>query len=206
MPRVSSAAQEHYGPRTVSLRTPRTDLAALLPRARGDPRTMSTAASHMDDVREARTAMSHTEHRQSLERRRLVDRRACPTTLWSALRWQGRRQGFRRSGEGHRAYVDCLAWRTVVLAALVYAGSILDAILTLLHLQDGGSEANPLMHLALAHSTTVFITCKLSMTGGVVWFLAVHQQFPLAARGLYGLALGYGAVLAYHLVLVWRLV
>jgi uncharacterized protein DUF5658 len=150
--------------------------------------------------------MSHAEHRQSLERRRLADRRLRPTTLWSALRWQGRRQGFRRSGEGHRAYVDCLAWRTVWLAVLIYVGSILDAVLTLLHLQDGGSEANPLMHLALAHGPTVFVTCKLSLTGVVVWFLAVHQQFPLAARGLHGLALGYGVVLAYHLVLVWRLV
>jgi uncharacterized protein DUF5658 len=150
--------------------------------------------------------MSHAEHRQSLERRHLVDRRAHPTTLRSALRWQGRRQGFRRSGEEYQAYVDCLAWRTVGLAILVYVGSILDAVLTLLHLQDGGSEANPLMHLALAHGPAVFVTCKLSITGVVVWFLAVHQQFPLATRGLHGLALGYGVVLIYHLALVWRLV
>jgi hypothetical protein len=94
----------------------------------------------------------------------------------------------------------------VGLAVLVYVGSILDAVLTLLHLQDGGTEANPLMHLALTQGPTVFVTCKLSITGVVVWFLAVHQQFPLAARGLHGLALGYGVVLAYHLALVWRLV
>jgi hypothetical protein len=136
----------------------------------------------------------------------LPDRRARPTTLWSTLRWQGRRTGFRRAGEGRQVYVDCLARRTVVLALLIVVGSVLDAVLTLLHLADGGSEANPLMHLALAHGPTVFVTCKLSITGVVVWFLAVHQQFPLATRGLHGLALGYGVVLAYHLALVWRLV
>jgi hypothetical protein len=141
-----------------------------------------------------------------LHRRCLADRRARPTTLWSTLRWQGRRTGFRRAGEGRQVYVDCLARRTVVLALLIVVGSVLDAVLTLLHLADGGSEANPLMHLALAHGPNVFVTCKLSITGVVVWFLAVHQQFPLATRGLHGLALGYGVVLAYHLALVWRLV
>ena len=38
-----------------------------------------------------------------------------------------------------------------------------------------------------------------------VWLLAAHQQWPLAARGLYGLALGYGAVFVSHLVVCWRL-
>jgi hypothetical protein len=93
----------------------------------------------------------------SLDRRRLPDRRARPMTLWSALRWQGRCHGCRRAWEGRHVYVDCLARRTVALALLVVRGSVLEAVLTLLHLQDGGSEANPLMHLALAHAPTVFV-------------------------------------------------
>jgi hypothetical protein len=92
-----------------------------------------------------------------------------------------------------------------VLVALVYVGSILDALLTLRYLEDGGGEANPLMHLALAYGPTVFVALKLSITGVAVWLLAAHQQWPLAMRGLYGLALAYGAVLVYHLVLCWRL-
>jgi hypothetical protein len=127
-------------------------------------------------------------------------------TLWSALRWQGRRRGFRRASEGHHAYVDCLARRTVALALLVVGGSVLDAILTLLHLQDGGSEANPLMSLALVHGPTAFVAYKLSLTGVAVWWLAAHQHFPLATRGLHVFALGYGAVLVYHLILSLHLV
>jgi Domain of unknown function (DUF5658) len=139
-----------------------------------------------------------------LDRRRLPDRRACPTTLWSALRWQGRRTGFRRALEGHQAYVDGLAWRVVGLAVLVCVSSVLDALLTLLYLQDGGGEANPLMALILAYNPTLFLPLKISLTGAAVWVLSAHQQWPLAVRGLYGLALGYGAVLVYHLVLcVW---
>jgi len=89
--------------------------------------------------------MAHAQHRQSRERRCLADRRVRPTTLWSALRWQGRRQVCRRVGEGHYAYLDRLARRTVVLALFVFGASLLDALLTLLHLAHGGGEANPLL-------------------------------------------------------------
>ena len=139
------------------------------------------------------------------DRRRLPDRRARPTTLWNALRLQGRRMGFRRAGEGHHTYIDGLAWRVIGLTAFVFVGSILDALLTLLYVQGGGGEANPLMRLALVHSPTLFLTLKVGITGAAVWLLAAHQQWPLAVRGLYGLTLGYGAVLVYHLVLCWRL-
>jgi hypothetical protein len=138
------------------------------------------------------------------ERRRLSDRRILSTTLWRALRSQGRRTGFRRRGEGRHCYVDGLAQRIVGLAVVVYVSSLLDAFLTLRYLEAGGSEANPLMQLALAYGPTVFVALKLSLTGVAVWVLAAHQQWPLAVRGLYGLALGYGVVLVYHVVLCVR--
>jgi hypothetical protein len=143
---------------------------------------------------------------QPLDRRRLPERRAHPTTFFRALRWRGRRQGFRRAGEGHRAYVDCLARRIVVLALLVFVGSLLDAFLTLRHLQHGGQEANPWLALALTHGTPQFLQLKIGLTGIGVWLLAAHQQFPLAQLGLLGVTLGYGIVLVYHLVLCLRLV
>jgi uncharacterized protein DUF5658 len=137
---------------------------------------------------------------EQLDQRRWADRRTRPTTLWSALRWHGRRVGFRRAGEGHQAYVDGLAWHIVGLAVLVSACSSLDALLTLLYVQGGGSEANPLMHLTLMHSSTLFLVCKVSLTVAGVWVLAAHQQWPLATSGLYGLALLYGLLLVYHLL------
>ena len=159
----------------------------------------------MQDFRKVTASMIPPGHERTLDRCRLADRRTRPTTLWSALRWQGRRTGFRRAGAGHHAYVDGLACRTVALTLLVVVGSVLDAVLTLLHLEDGGSEANPLMHVALTHGPTAFVVLKLSLTGGAAWWLAAHQQFPLAAQGLHGLALGYGVVLVYHLILALRL-
>jgi hypothetical protein len=151
--------------------------------------------------------MEQTLPRQPLlDRRQMPDRRARPTTLLSAVYGRGQRKRFWREGESHRAYVACRGWRTVVLAFFVCVGSLLDALLTLGHLAHGGEEANPLLALTLAHSTTLFLQLKIGLTGVGVWVLAAHQQFPLAARGLQGLALGYGTVLLYHLVLCWRLV
>jgi hypothetical protein len=136
----------------------------------------------MHDFREETVYMEHVRQGQFLERRSLADRRTRPTTFVSAIRWHGRRKGFRRAGEGRYAYVDCLAQRIVGLAVLICVGSLLDALLTL------------------------FVVLKLSITCVAAWFLAAHQQFPLAYRGLHGLALGYGVLLTYHLTLVLRLV
>ena len=61
------------------------------------------------------------------------------------------------------------------------------------------------MRLAIAHSQTLFLAVKIGITGAAVGLLAAHQQWPLAVRGLSGLAMGYGAVLVSHLVLCWRL-
>ena len=141
-----------------------------------------------------------------LDRHRLPDRPVRSTTLLRTVYGRGQRKRFRREGESHQAYVACRGWRTVVLAFFVCVGSLLDALLTLGHLAHGGEEANPLLALALAHSTSLFLQLKIGLTGVGVWVLAAHQQFPLAARGLQGLALGYGTVLVYHLVLRWRLV
>ena len=145
--------------------------------------------------------MDHAQHGPSLERRPLADRRACPTTFVHAFRWKGQRKSFRRAGEGHQASVDGLGRRTMVLAFFVFVASLLDALLTLGHLARGGEEANPILALALSHSTALFLQLKIGLTGACVWILAAHQHLPLAARGLYGIALGYATLLVYHLLL-----
>ena len=140
--------------------------------------------------------------RRQPDRRQLADRRRQPTSLWSTLRWRGRRRGFRRAGEGANAYVDCLTPRVIGLAALILASSVLDAGLTLLHLQAGGQEANPCMALLLVHGQAAFVGVKMALTGMGVWCLAAHQQFALAWQALHGLACVYLTLLACHLLLL----
>jgi Domain of unknown function (DUF5658) len=138
------------------------------------------------------------------ERRWQPDRRAQPTTFWSALRLRGRRRGFRRAGEADRAYVDCPSPRVVVLLFIVVVASVLDALCTLLFLQRGGAEANPLMSLVLSHGEMPFVGIKMASTVIGAWFLAAHQYFPLAFGGLHVLAAGYVGLLLIHVaLLVW---
>ena len=137
-----------------------------------------------------------------LDRRQLDDRRSRSTSFWGALRLRGRRRRFRRVGEGGNVYVDCLVPRISGLAILVLIGSILDAYLTILHLQRGGREVNPLMVFALQHGYGVFIGVKIAVTCAGAWVLAAHQQFLLAWKALHGLAGVYFLLLIYHLLLI----
>src|SRR5262245_35865746 len=133
-----------------------------------------------------------------VERRQQPERRAHPTTFWSIWRLRGRRRGFRRAGEAYRAYVDCPSRRMVALLFLVLGASMLDALCTLLFIQSGGDEANPLMFLLLSHGPTPFVAVKMALTGLGAWILAAHQHFPLAFKGLHALAAGYVGLLIIH--------
>ena len=70
----------------------------------------------------------------------------------------------------------------VCLVLFIFGSSLLDAVLTLWHLEQGGSEANPLMALLLAASPTLFLSVKAAASGFGVCFLAAHAQCPSPGR------------------------
>jgi hypothetical protein len=113
----------------------------------------------------------------------------------------GRRQGFRRFGEGRNRYVDRLSLRAVLLALFVVLASALDACFTLLHIEGGGQEVNPLMAAALEQGLLPFLVVKLPLTALGSIFLAIHQNFRVAWIALHVAAAAYAALLLYHAVL-----
>jgi hypothetical protein len=92
----------------------------------------------------------------------------------------------------------------VVLLFIVVGASMLDALCTLLFLQRGGHEANPLMAVVLSHGQTPFVGIKMALTCISAWFLAAHEYFPLAFRGLHVMAAGYLGLLPVHVALLLR--
>jgi hypothetical protein len=90
----------------------------------------------------------------------------------------------------------------VVLLLFVLGASALDALCTLVFLQRGGQEANPFMAFALSYGHTSFVGLKMALTGISGWFLVAHHYFPMAYRGLLGMAGGYTALLFLHVVLL----
>jgi len=142
-----------------------------------------------------------TSSLETCNRRLVADRRARPTPLWGTLRLRGRRRGFRRAGEARNRYVDRLSMRVVVLSLVIVILSFLDAGFTLLHLELGGWEVNPLMRLALVAGIPFFLTVKICLTGVGVVFLAAHQNFRLSWVALRCVATVYLWLLAYHIYL-----
>ena len=135
------------------------------------------------------------------ERRKRHDRRQC-NTVWASFRFSGRRQEARRYGEGENTYVDRPARHVIILAYMIISCSIFDALLTLLYIERGGGEANPVMAAAIDFSTTAFVGLKMALTIFGIALLAVHQNFRLGLRGLYAMTLIYLVLLAYH-GLIW---
>lgn len=138
---------------------------------------------------------------QSSNRRSQLDRRQRPSTWWTSLRFHGRRRGARRAGEGHNTYVDRPTRRVTVLVYLITMFSVLDALFTLLYVNRGGGEANPLMDFAIQLGPTTFLLIKMGLTVLGVTMLALHQNFRAGLRGLYGISCLYILLLGYHGVL-----
>jgi hypothetical protein len=134
-----------------------------------------------------------------LDQRVIQDRRSHPTSFLSILKHGGRRKGFRRKGEARNQYVDLPSFRSIVLVFSIFVLSTLDATLTIIHLENGALELNPLMGAIIERGLqSVFIIKSLGI-GVVACFLAIHQNFKISFYGLSISAMIYTALLVYHL-------
>ncbi len=93
--------------------------------------------------------------------------------------------------------------RVVHLVLFVLVCSAFDALFTLLHIQRGGSEANPLMALAMQFGTLPFLGIKMGLTGLGAVILASCERTQLGLKSLYSLAMVYTGLLGYHGVIIW---
>jgi len=134
-----------------------------------------------------------------VNRRVIRDRRSYPTSFLSTLRFGGRREKFRREGEGPNQYMDRPSFRTVVLTFIIFTLSTLDVVFTISHLENGAWELNPLMRQILQHGFQSVSIIKSLCVGLIACFLAFHQNFKISFYGMHALATIYAALLSYHL-------
>lgn len=135
-------------------------------------------------------------------RRKSLDRRASPTSIWSSLLGMSRRREGRRADERDGIYVDRFQRSDVVLVLAVFTLNIMDAGFTMSWLQRGGSEGNPLMAQLLAWGDAAFLIEKCFVVGVWLLILLVHKNFRVARIGLRVLLLVYGTLFVYHIALV----
>lgn len=148
---------------------------------------------------------SPDHHPGAFVERRAGDRRRRPTGLLSRYTFfGGRRKGDRR-GDSANLYVDL--YEPALAASLVTIGLLcaLDAVFTLLYIQQGGEEANPLMAEVIEWGPQAFVLVKCGVTNLGLGVLCVHKNFRWVRGVIHGLLAAYVALFAYHLYLIYML-
>jgi hypothetical protein len=136
------------------------------------------------------------------ERRRSDRRRRVLRALMHGS-FQPRRRGPRRIDERTLSAVDWHHPQWLAIAILIIAFSCTDALLTLMLVERGAYEANPLMAPLVAGSVVAFALVKIGLTaGGVVLLtqLARIRAFGRVPVGvlLYVVLVIYGVLVAYE--------
>ena len=126
------------------------------------------------------------------------DQRQQATLPHETSRWHERQEAYQWSCRAVHACLDGLSPRIVLLVIFVLTCSALDALFTLLHIQQGGSEANPIMALLLQQGSATFVGLKMSLTSFGALVLAGYQHVWLGLQGLHLLSLVYSGLLIYH--------
>jgi hypothetical protein len=139
----------------------------------------------------------------SSSERRGPDRRTRPTPILSRYTFfGGRRAGDRRGVARDGQYVD--RYPTGLAVALVAIGLLcaVDAVFTLLYMQKGGDEANPVMKALIdAAGPRNFLVLKCVITNLGLVVLCLHKNFRFVRPVIGALLFVYSALFGYHLYL-----
>jgi len=135
------------------------------------------------------------------ERRTSADRRERGTRPWgNPFGWKRRKTG-RRTGEEKNSFVDLYHTRDTVMLVSILVLNLLDAFLTLIHIERGGAESNPLMERLLDISNETFLFHKAAVVGSLLIVLVVHKNFTIARRAMWLILAVYSLLFLYHISL-----
>ncbi|TAJ11728.1 MAG: hypothetical protein EPO68_14270 [Planctomycetota bacterium] len=113
----------------------------------------------------------------------------------------GRRRRARREHELEGSFVDLYGHRLWVLAMWTALMNTGDCFFTLVHLQAGGTEVNPIAAVLLGTGRLGFVLWKSLLIGLALLVLVQHKNFTLARFGLWTACGGYTLLFLYHLLL-----
>ncbi len=137
------------------------------------------------------------------QERRRTDRRTHVLRALLYGSFRPRRRAPRRADESGLSAVDWHHPQWLAIAILIVVFSCTDALLTLVLLERGAYEANPMMAPLVAGSTSAFAVVKIGLTvGGVVLLtqlarLRAFGRIPVGVL-LYLVLAIYGALVAYE--------
>jgi hypothetical protein len=133
-----------------------------------------------------------------------LDRRRTKTPRLSRFSFAGgRRMGVRRWEEVEGSFLDQYGSRLLLILLWIALMNVGDSFFTLIHLQAGGRELNPVADLLLHSGRTGFVVWKSVLIGSALVVLCVHKNFYLARLGMWAAAASYTILIAYHLALFY---
>ena len=148
--------------------------------------------------------MSTTELMEEAQSQKRVTttRRVRPTPVCSRFWLRGRRRGGRREGETENIYIDRYEPYELFLVVGVLVLSMLDMIFTIIHLNVGGVEANPVMEWVLSvGGQPMFIAVKIASTLIGLFVLLIHVRFTRVRPLLTFAFILYVGIFVFHIYL-----
>ena len=137
------------------------------------------------------------------QRRNLPDRRKRPTPILSRFTFRGRRKILRREEDQKRGgYVDRYSPNLLFFLISIVGLNILDALFTMMILDYGGWEVNPVVRSAIEVYGDHFWVWKFFLVSGNVILLCLHSKFKYVKKIILGICLVYLAIVLYQIRLM----
>jgi hypothetical protein len=140
------------------------------------------------------------------EERRRIDRRTNNKARLKYLLFNGRRERSRRDEDRGKAFIfDRYNQKLFLAITAILILSILDAVLTLVVIQRGARELNPVMAYFLEHGTLTFIVAKYVLTSIGVLILLIFKNVFLTKIKIYTHSLFPCVIFVFMTVIAWEL-
>jgi len=139
---------------------------------------------------------------EGFDLRTVKDRRKQPTPAITRYTLWGRRKAFQRKEERERGgYVDRYHPKLLILLTLGIGLTVLDALFTMMILDDGGWEINPVVRSAIHVYGDRFWIWKFILVSIPLPLLCIHSKFRLVMPVLYGITSISALVILYQVYL-----
>jgi hypothetical protein len=140
---------------------------------------------------------------KEFDRRALKDRRMGPTPFLSRYTLWGRRETFRRDADRKRGgYVDRYSWGLLIPIVLIVGLNVLDALFTMMILDNGGWEVNPVVRSVIQLYGDGFWVWKFAIVSIPLTLLCLHSKFRMVLTIILSTSVLITTVVLYQIYLI----
>ncbi|MEW6374811.1 MAG: DUF5658 family protein [Thermodesulfobacteriota bacterium] len=140
---------------------------------------------------------------RKFDRRVLQDRRKQPLSILSWVTLWGRRRTFRREEDKKRGgYVDRYSVGLLFLLVLIVGLNGLDALLTIMVLDNGGWEINPIVRSVIELYGDKFWVWKFVIVSFSLILLCIHHKFRMVLTIILSTSVLMITVVLYQIYLI----